>query len=61
MMLSRIIFRCLKKTALDPISELEKIQLFKQLIDHFPKTIRLKDTGAMFIIEMKNLRLFSVP
>src|SRR5690348_3768664 len=31
-----------EKTALDPISELESIQLFKQLIDAFPKNHPLK-------------------
>src|SRR6201991_1936985 len=31
-----------EKTAMDPISELERIQLFKQLIDAFPKNHLLK-------------------
>ena len=31
-----------EKTALDPISDLEKIELFKELIDSFPKNHPLK-------------------
>lgn len=36
-----------EKTVLDPVSDLEKIELFKQLIDSFPKGHLLKDTVEM--------------
>jgi DNA helicase-2/ATP-dependent DNA helicase PcrA len=50
-----------EKTSMDAISELEKIELFKELIDAFPKIIRLKDIEVMFIFEVNNLQsLFSI-
>src|SRR5215831_9518100 len=49
-----------EKTSLDPISELEKIELFKQLIDAFPKNHPLKRYRGDVYYEIKNLqRLFS--
>ncbi len=49
-----------EKTALDPISELEKIELFKQLIDSFPKNNPLKRYRGDVYYEIKNLQsLFS--
>jgi len=49
-----------EKTALDPISDLEKIQLFKELIDSFPKNHLLKRYRGDVYFEVKNLQqLFS--
>ncbi|MES2331958.1 MAG: ATP-dependent DNA helicase [Bacteroidota bacterium] len=49
-----------EKTVLDPISELEKIDLFKQLIDTFPKNHPLKRYRGDVYFEIKNLQqLFS--
>lgn len=49
-----------EKTALDPISELEKIELFKQLIDTFPKNHPLKRYRGDVYFEIHNLQsLFS--
>lgn len=49
-----------EKTALDPISDLEKIDLFKQLIDEFPKNHPLKRYRGDVYFEIKNLQqLFS--
>jgi len=49
-----------EKTALDPISDLEKIQLFKALIDSFPKNHLLKRYRGDVYFEVNNLQqLFS--
>jgi DNA helicase-2/ATP-dependent DNA helicase PcrA len=49
-----------EKTSLDPISDLEKIQLFKTLIDDFPKNHPLKRYRGDVYFEMSNLQnLFS--
>src|SRR5688572_1852475 len=49
-----------EKTSLDPISELEKIGLFKELIDSFPKNHPLKRYRGDVYFEVKNLQsLFS--
>src|ERR1700743_1811336 len=49
-----------EKTSLDPISDLEKIQLFKTLIDSFPKNHPLKRYRGDVYFEMYNLQnLFS--
>lgn len=49
-----------EKTALDPITELEKIQLFKELIDSFPKNHPLKRYRGDVYFEVNNLQsLFS--
>ncbi|HLP38695.1 UvrD-helicase domain-containing protein, partial [Lacibacter sp.] len=49
-----------EKTALDPLSELEKIELFKELIDSFPKNHPLKRYRGDVYFEITNLdRLFS--
>lgn len=49
-----------EKTVLDPISELEKIDLFKQLIDGFPKNHPLKRYRGDVYFEINNLQqLFS--
>lgn len=49
-----------EKTALDPISDLEKIQLFKTLIDGFPKNHPLKKYRGDVYFEIGNLQhLFS--
>jgi len=49
-----------EKTSLDPISDLEKIQLFKILIDSFPKNHPLKRYRGDVYFEMYNLQnLFS--
>ncbi len=49
-----------EKTALDPISELESIELFKQLIDSFPKNNPLKRYRGDVYYEINNLKqLFS--
>ncbi|TXT31959.1 MAG: DNA helicase II / ATP-dependent DNA helicase PcrA [Chitinophagaceae bacterium] len=49
-----------EKTALDPISELESIELFKLLIDGFPKNHPLKRYRGDVYFEINNLKqLFS--
>ncbi len=49
-----------EKTILDPISDLEKIQLFKELIDAFPKNHALKRYRGDVYFEANNLQsLFS--
>jgi ATP-dependent DNA helicase UvrD/PcrA len=49
-----------EKTALDPVSDLEKIELFKQLIDSFPKNHPLKRYRGDVYFEIHNLeKLFS--
>src|SRR5437016_2996838 len=49
-----------EKTALDPISDLEKIELFKELIDTFPKNHPLKRYRGDVYFEIHNLQsLFS--
>jgi DNA helicase-2/ATP-dependent DNA helicase PcrA len=49
-----------EKTALDPISDLERIQLFKLLIDAWPKNHPLKRYRGDVYFEMNNLQgLFS--
>ena len=49
-----------EKTSLDPISELEKIELFKELIDSFPKDHPLKRYRGDVYFEINNLQsLFS--
>jgi DNA helicase-2/ATP-dependent DNA helicase PcrA len=49
-----------EKTALDPISELERIELFKYLIDTFPKNHPLKRYRGDVYYEIHNLQsLFS--
>src|SRR6187399_35703 len=49
-----------EKTALDPISDLEKIELFKELIDSFPKNHPLKRYRGDVYFEIGNLQsLFS--
>ena len=49
-----------EKNSLDPISELEKIELFRQLIDSFPKNHPLKRYRGNVYYEIKNLdKLFS--
>ena len=49
-----------EKTALDAVSELESIELFKQLIDSFPKNHLLKRYRGDVYFEINNLRnLFS--
>jgi DNA helicase-2/ATP-dependent DNA helicase PcrA len=49
-----------EKTSLDPISELERIQFFKTLIDSFPKNHPLKRYRGDVYFEMNNLKnLFS--
>lgn len=49
-----------EKTALDPLSDLERIELFKQLIDGFPKTNPLKRYRGDVYFEINNLQwLFS--
>jgi DNA helicase II / ATP-dependent DNA helicase PcrA len=50
-----------EKNALDPISELEKIELLKKLIDDFPKNHPLKRYRGDVYYEMRNIsHLFSV-
>lgn len=44
-----------EKTALDPVSELEKIQFFKELIDTLPKNHPLKRYRGDVYFEVKNL------
>ncbi len=49
-----------EKTALDPVSELEKIEIFTQLIDSFPKNHPLKRYRGDVYFEINNLQsLFS--
>jgi DNA helicase-2/ATP-dependent DNA helicase PcrA len=49
-----------EKTSLDPVSELEGIQLFKSLIDELPKNNPLKRYRGDVYFEINNLRnLFS--
>ncbi len=49
-----------EKTALDPISDLERIELFKELIDSFPKNHPLKRYRGDVYYEINNLQsLFS--
>jgi len=49
-----------EKTVLDPVSELEKIELYKQLIDSFPKNHPLKRYRGDVYFEINNLqKLFS--
>ncbi|QEC68600.1 ATP-dependent helicase [Panacibacter ginsenosidivorans] len=49
-----------EKTALDPISDLERIDLFKKLIDSFPKNHPLKRYRGDVYFEINNLQnLFS--
>src|SRR6266540_6150562 len=49
-----------EKTSLDPISELERVELLKQLIDSFPKNHPLKRYRGDVYFEIHNLRsLFS--
>lgn len=49
-----------EKTALDPISDLERIEILKQLIDGFPKNHPLKRYRGDVYFEIENLRsLFS--
>lgn len=49
-----------EKTALDPISDLERIDLLKELIDSFPKNHPLKRYRGDVYFEIKNLQqLFS--
>ncbi len=48
------------KTVLDPVSDLERIQLFKELIDSFPKNHPLKRYRGDVYFEINNLQsLFS--
>jgi DNA helicase-2/ATP-dependent DNA helicase PcrA len=50
-----------EKTALDPISDLERIELLKELIDNFPKDHPLKRYRGDVYFEMANLQnLFSL-
>jgi len=49
-----------EKTSLDPVSDLEKIALFKELIDGFPKNHPLKRYRGDVYFEIRNLQqLFS--
>lgn len=49
-----------EKTSLDPVSELEKIQFYKELIDSFPKNHPLKRYRGDVYFEVNNLQhLFS--
>ena len=49
-----------EKTILDPVSDLEKIQFFKELIDTFPKSHALKRYRGDVYFEVNNLQsLFS--
>jgi DNA helicase-2/ATP-dependent DNA helicase PcrA len=49
-----------EKTALDPVSELEQVELFKHLIDSFPKNHPLKRYRGDVYYEVSNLKkLFS--
>jgi len=46
-----------EKTSLDPISDLERIELFKQLIDAFPKNHPLKRYRGDVYYEVTNLQM----
>src|SRR5687768_17300331 len=49
-----------EKTALNPVSELEKVQLFKKLVDNLPKKHLLKRYRGDVYYEIRNLQhLFS--
>src|SRR6188508_319741 len=49
-----------EKTSLDPVSDLEKIELYKELIDSFPKNHPLKRYRGDVYFEINNLQqLFS--
>src|SRR5438045_7455853 len=49
-----------EKTALDPVSDLEKIEFFRQLIDSFPKNHPLKRYRGDVSFEIHNLdKIFS--
>ncbi|MEO6904754.1 MAG: UvrD-helicase domain-containing protein, partial [Ginsengibacter sp.] len=49
-----------EKSALNPVSDLERIQLYKTLIDHLPKNNLLKRYRGDVYYEIKNLQnLFS--
>src|SRR6185437_14003411 len=49
-----------EKTSLDPVSDLEQIELYKQLIDAFPKNHPLKRYRGDVYFEINNLQsLFS--
>src|SRR5690606_27741715 len=49
-----------EKTSLEPVSDLERIELFKELIDSFPKNHPLKRYRGDVYYEIKNLQsLFS--
>lgn len=49
-----------EKTALDPVSDLEKVEIFKELIDSFPKDHPLKRYRGDVYFEIRNLEsLFS--
>ncbi len=49
-----------EKTALDPVSELERVEYFKKLIDSFPKNHSLKRYRGDVYFEINNLKsLFS--
>ncbi len=47
-----------EKTVLDPISDLEKIELYKELIDAFPKNHPLKRYRGDVYFEINNLQSF---
>ena len=47
-----------EKTALDPISDLERIELFKELIDSFPKNHPLKRYRGDVYFEITGIELF---
>src|SRR5690349_7008854 len=50
-----------EKNTLDPVSDLERIELFKQLIDTFPKNHPLKRYRGDVYFEINNLQsLFSI-
>ncbi len=60
MISSRIIFSTSKKIVLTPISDLEQIQLLRELVDSFPQKHPLKRYRSDAYYEVKNLRsLFS--
>ncbi len=49
-----------EKTKMDPVSELEKIEMFKNIIDHLPKNNPLKRYRGDVYFEIKNMdHLFS--
>src|SRR5690242_271666 len=45
-----------EKTAMDPVSELEKVELYKELIDSFPKNHVLKRYRGDVYFEINNLQ-----